>query len=277
MSAVRGSATLLKHAVLVVLALASLFPIYFMIATSVKNTMEFANQPWAPPNALQLVNYARALAVVLGPMLNSIVVVGVSVLAILLFSSMSAYSFAVLRFPGKELLYVLVFVLLLLPSFLTLVPLYLQITKLGLSHSYLALILPYVAGGQALAVFVLRAFFQGVSRELIEAARIDGAGDVRIYRSIMLPLSIPVLIAVGIINVIALWSDLLLPQLVLDQSHETVTMALVQFQGSAQTFGTPDFGPLMAAYVLSAIPLLLLFGFLMRYYVEGLTSGALKL
>ncbi len=139
------------------------------------------------------------------------------------------------------------------------------------------LILPYIASGQALSIFVLRTFFQGISYELVEAAKIDGAGDLRVYRSLVMPLSVPVLVSVGIVNLAPLWNDYLLPWLLLDSEHQTLTMALVFFQGNAITHSSSQFGPLMASYALAAVPLAILFGFLMRYYVERLTSGALKL
>lgn len=267
-----------KHLILAVLAVLSLFPIYFMLVNSLKDTLDVAVSPLSLPTVMEWGNFGTAWDVIGRPIVNTVVIVGVSLFGILLCSSMSAYAFAVLEFPFRKFLFGLVFVLLLVPGFLTLIPLFLQIQKLGLSDNYLGLILPYVAAGQAFSIFVLTTFFRGLARETVEAARIDGAGDFRIYRDIVLPLQRPILVTVGIINLIPLWSDLLLPQLILGERTQTVTMALVAFQGGAQSYGSPAFGPLMAAYVIAAIPLVLVFAFLMKYYVEGITSGgALKL
>lgn len=268
---------LVRMLILSLLALASLFPIYFVLVNSVKTTVQFSESQILLPDVWQWSNYSLAWAQIARPIINSCIIVFSSVVGIVLLASLSAYAFAILPLFGKRVLFGLIFVLLLIPGFLTLIPLFLQIKRLPFSDSYWAVILPYIAGGQAFAIFVLRTFFEGISKEVVEAARLDGAGDFRIYRSIAMPLSVPALISVGIINLVPLWNDYLLPQLLLDRAHRTVTMALVTFQGSAQSSTAPSFGPLMASYVLAAIPLSILFAFLMRYYVEGLTSGAVKL
>lgn len=269
-------ASLWKHLLLILLIMLSLFPIYFMLTNSLKNPLQYAENQWLPAGAAEWKNYVAAWRVVAPSIINSIVIVSVSTFCILLLSSLCAYAIAAMSFPGKRLVFASVFVLLLVPSFVTLIPLYLQIKRLGLP-SYSAVILPYVAGGQALSVFVLKTFFEGVPRELIEAARIDGASDFHIFRRIMLPLSYPVLASIGIINFVPLWNDYLLPHLLLDRRHQTITVALVAFQGNAQSHTAPNFGALMASYVLSAIPLAVLLSLLMRRYVEGLTSGAVKM
>jgi ABC-type glycerol-3-phosphate transport system permease component len=267
----------LRHVALLILVFLSLFPIYYILVNSPKNVLQYAQNPWLFPSDPHFENYIKAWAQVARPILNSTVIVLASVAAILLLSALSAYAFAQIPFPGSSFLFMLIFVLLLIPGFLTLIPLYLQIKRIGLTNSNWGLILPYIAGGQAFSIFVLRTFFQGLAKDLIEAAKIDGAGDLRIFRSIALPLSLPVLISVGIINLIPIWNDFLLPQLVLDREHRTLPMALVALQGNAQSHTAASFGTLMAAYALSAIPLLILFSFTMRYYIAGLTSGSVKM
>lgn len=266
-----------RQATLAILVALSLFPIYFILVNSIKNRLQYAQNSWLLPDAPQWQNYSEAWSKLSEPILNSTIIVVFSVAGILVMSSLAAYAFAQIAFPGRQALFLLIFMLLLIPGFLTLIPLYLQIKKLNLGNSYWGVILPYIAGGQAFSIFVLRTFFAGLAKELIEAAKIDGAGDLRIFRSIAIPLSMPVLTSVGIINLVPIWNDYLLPQLVLDRAHRTLTMALVSFQGNAQTHSAPDFGPLMAAYALSSVPLLILFSFLMRYYIEGLTSGSVKM
>jgi ABC-type glycerol-3-phosphate transport system permease component len=212
--------------------------------------------------------------------MNSILIVSVSVVGIVSFASMSAYSFTFLQFPLRRVLFTLVFVLLLIPGVLTLIPLYLQIKRLdffGISNSWGGLILPYIAAGQAFSIFVLRTFFGGISRDLIDAARVDGASEFHIFTRIVVPLSYPVIASVVVVNVVPLWNDYLLPSLLLEDKYRTLTMALVSLQGNAQTHSSSQFGTLMAAYVIACIPLAIIFAFLMRYYVQGLTSGALKL
>ena len=258
------------------LVLLSLFPIYFVLTNSFKTPVAFGQSTLNLPAHPDLGNYLAAWAQVGLPILRTLLIVLVSVLGILLTASLSAYAFAWLRFPGRQALFTLVFVLLLVPAFLTLIPLYLQIKAFGLSNQPLGLILPYIASGQAFSVLVLKTFFEQVPSELLEASRLDGANDAQVIRHVVLPLSLPVLVSVGIINLVPLWNDLLLPQLVLNRSSETATMALVEFQALAQSSTSTNFGALMAGYVLASIPLILIFSFLMRYYVEGLSSGAVK-
>lgn len=263
------------YIVLTALAFLNLFPIYYMLVNSVKTPVQFAQNAWLPPDTFQWNNYARAWEVVDGPMINTLIIVGVSVVGIVIIAALSSYAFAVLQFPGRNALFMLIFILLLIPSFLTLIPLFLQIKRLQLT-GYLSVIPAYIAAGQALSIFILTMFFRGISKELLEAARIDGANEFRIFTRLVLPLSGPALVSVAVINFVALWNDYLLPRLLLEREYSTLAMALVVFQGSAQSHSSPQFGPLMATYVFMAIPLALLLTFLMRRYVEGLTSGALK-
>lgn len=266
---------LINQAVLLVLGFLSLFPIYFTLVNSVKTPEQYARSAFNLPANPQWQNFARAWEVIAWPIFNTVFIVAVSVVAILILGSLSAYAFALLDFPGRRLLFGLVFALLLIPGFLTLIPLYLQIRELGLSNHF-AVILPYIAAEQAFTIFVLKAFFEGLPKELLEAAKVDGAGELFTFSRIVVPLSVPVLVSVGIINIVPLWNDFLLPQLVLSREYRTVTMALVAFQGNAESYTAPDFGALMASYALASVPLLILFSFLMRSYIEGLTSGSVK-
>lgn len=254
-----------------------MLPIYFILENSVKTPIDFATSTLNIPKHFEWNNYAVAWDKINTPILNSVIIIVISVLFIIIFSSMSAYAFAKIKFPFKNVLFLLIFSLLLIPGFLTLIPLYLQIKKLGLSDSYWALILPYIAGGQAFTIFVLKTFFDQLPGELFEAARIDGAGNIRVYTAIVLPLSVPICTTVGIINIVNLWNDYLLPSLLLDRAHQTLTVALVSFEASAGNYGLSDYGGMMAAYALASIPLLILFSVLMRNFVEGIASGSIKM
>lgn len=268
----------LRQAVLLSLGLLSLFPLYYSLVNSFKTPIQFAQNPLTLPTMLSAgsANYLKAWTQIGWPTINSLFITLTAVLATLLLAALTAYAFALVDFIGKRGLFAVVFVLLLVPDFLTLIPLYVQIKKLTLPSNYLALILPYIAAGQAFSILVLRTFFAQIPKELLEAARIDGANHVQVLTKIVLPLSVPILVSVGIIRFIPIWNDFLLPSLLLDEKHRTLTMALVKFQGSAESYSAPNYGALMAAYVLSALPLLALFSFLMRYYIQGLTSGSVK-
>ena len=270
----------LRYLLLIVLAICAIFPIFFLLINSTKTQLEFSTDPLALPNGIEWQNYKDAFDVIARPILNSVVIVVGGVLGIIAFACMSAYAFTFMDFPLRRVLFVLIFALLLIPGVLTLIPLYLQIKRLdfmGLNGNWGSLILPYIAGGQAFSIFVLRTFFGGISKDLIDAARVDGASEWHILGKIVVPLSIPVIVSVAVINIVPIWNDYLLPSLLLGQNYRTLTMALVSLQGNAMTNSSSQFGILMAAYAVACIPLAILFTFLMRYYVQGLTSGALKL
>ncbi len=269
-----------RHIILILLAFLALFPIGFLLINSVKTELAYARDPLALPTSFEWHQYEKAFHLIIRPISNSALIVSVSVLGIVAFAAMSAYAFTFMQFPLRRVLFGMVFILLLIPGVLTLIPLYLQIKRLdifGLSNSYGGLILPYIAGGQAFSIFVLRTFFGGISKDLVDAARVDGASEWHIFSKIVVPLSVPVLVSVAVVNIVPLWNDYLLPSLLLGERYRTLTMALVSLQGNAQTHSSSQFGTLMAAYVIACIPLAIVFGFLMRYYVQGLTSGALKL
>ncbi|WP_102126996.1 carbohydrate ABC transporter permease [Deinococcus planocerae] len=268
---------IVRQAVLVLFGLLALFPLYFSLVNSFKDRVQYAENLLNIPSTLHPENYAVAWAQIQGPLLNSVIVTVTSVLATLVLASLSAYAFALMDFPGRHLLFGITFALLLVPEFLTLIPLYVQIRNLTLPSNYLAIILPTIAAGQPFAILVLRAAFEAIPKDMLEAARLDGAGHLQLLRRIVLPISLPILISVAIIRLIPVWNEYLLPSLVLDEAHRTLPVALVNFQGGgAATAVTPNYGALMASYVLSAVPLLVLFAFLMRYYIQGVTSGGVK-
>lgn len=276
-SARQRTGGLARHLVVGALAAAALFPLYYLLVNSVKDRVTFAGNQLALPPAPVWSNYGRAWDALARPILNTVVIVGVSVALTLLCAALTAYAFSIIRFTGWKVVYFLTFILLLIPGFLLLLPLYLQITHLPISGGYLSIILPSVAATQAFSIVILKTFFDQIPRDLVDSARLDGAGDLRVFRSIVAPLSRPVLTSVAMIQVVALWNDYLLPQLVLEPKYRTVSVAMVAFTGNPGQDSAPDFGALMAGYVLSAVPLVVLFSFLMRAYVEGLTSGATKL
>lgn len=265
-----------SHLVLGTLAFFSLFPIYFVLVNCFKSYQQFVQNVLSFPTQLDLVNFATAWQVMAGPLLNTTLIALVSVTGTLVFGSLASYAFSHLKFPGQSVLFGSVLALLLIPAFLTLIPLYLEIKSFGLGGNLWGVILPYMASGQAFAILICTSFFRNLPGELFEAAKIDGASDLGIFLRIVLPLSLPVLATVTIISFLPIWNDLLLPQLILSRETQTVTMALVGFQGSAQSGTSTNFGALMAGYVISSLPLVLLFTLLMRYYVAGITSGAVK-
>jgi ABC-type glycerol-3-phosphate transport system permease component len=268
--AVRGAPSV---AILVVMAALMLYPLAFMVSTAFKSMDQFNAQFWLPAWPLHVEYFGGAWAAIAPYMLNSVIVTGASTAGVVVLACFSAYAFARFAFPGREIFYFLVIFLLMIPAVLTLVPTFLLIKSLGLMNTRWALILPYVAGGQVLAIFIMRAFFAGLPEELFEAARIDGAGELGAFWRIALPLTRPVLVTVAILQILSTWNDYVWPFLVLQNpAIQTLVVGLVNFQGRFYT----NWGPLMAGYTLASIPLLLLFFVGMRSFIAGLTAGALK-
>lgn len=270
----RIAITIPNIVVLSVLAAMTLYPLAFMAITSFKSLDQYNAQFWLPTWPLHLENYTSAWAAIAPYMLNSIIVTAASTVGVVALSVFTAYAFARFDFPGREFFYYLVIFLLMVPAVLTLVPSFLLVKSLGLMDTRWALILPYIAGGQVLAIFIMRSFFAGLPEELFEAARIDGAGELRVLWHIGIPLTKPILITIALLQILSSWNDYLWPFLVIQSnSLKTLVVGLVTFQGRFFT----DWGPLMAGYTLASLPLLILFFLGMRAFMEGLTQGGLKM
>lgn len=219
-------------------------------------------------------NYKRSWELIRPYMLNSFVVCGVTALGVLLISSMTAYTLSRNRFPGNRLVYYLIIGTMMFPGVLTFVPAYMIVRNLGLLNSYWAMILPYSAGGQVFAIFVMKGFFDGLPEDLFDAARIDGAGQLQSYWHIVLPLSKPVLSVVLIMNIIGVWNNFMWPFVTQsDGKYQVIASGLFVLATSAYA---SNFSTLFAAYMLSSIPLLILFIYATRPFIRGITSGAFK-
>jgi ABC-type glycerol-3-phosphate transport system permease component len=259
--------------ILIALVALTFYPFVFMIVTSLKSAKQYYANIWLPAWPLHLENYQQAWTAIAPYMLNSFMVAVASTIGVVVVSCLAAFAFARMSFPGREILYYLVIFLLMVPAVLTLVPTFLLIKNIGLMNSLWALILPYIAAGQVLSIFIMRAFFASLPEELFEAARIDGASELWVFLNIAVPLVRPVLVTIAILQVLSSWNDYVWPFLVLQSdSVQTLVVGLVNFQGRFYT----DYGPLMAGYALASIPLLILFFMAMRAFIEGLSQGALK-
>lgn len=273
MTGQRRLGTTLSAAALALLVLMTFYPFVFMVITSLKSAKQYYANIWLPAWPIHLENYQQAWAAIAPFMLNSFLVTVASTIGVVVVSCLAAFAFARMSFPGREILYYLVIFLLMVPAVLTLVPTFLLIKNVGLMNTLWALILPYIAAGQVLSIFIMRAFFASLPEELFEAARIDGASELWVFLNIAVPLVRPVLVTIGILQVLSSWNDYVWPFLVLQSdSVQTLVVGLVNFQGRFYT----DYGPLMAGYALASIPLLLLFFVAMRSFIEGLSQGALK-
>jgi multiple sugar transport system permease protein/raffinose/stachyose/melibiose transport system permease protein len=263
-----------RHLLLLLVCVLTFYPFAELIVMSLKSIDQFEIDPFGLSLPFHLVdNYSAAWDAISPYIFNSIIYSGVSAIGVLAFSSFPAYVFARFRFPLKEVLYYLIISLLMIPPVLTLVPQYVLISDLHLLNSRLALILPYIAGGQVFGIFLLRSFYANQPQELFEAAHIDGAGELQTFWRIALPLARPILGTLAVLNVVGTWNDIVWPTIVFsDQSLQNLSVGLTVFESEYNT----NWGPLFAGYVIAALPLLLLFAVVSRWFIEGLSSGALK-
>jgi ABC-type glycerol-3-phosphate transport system permease component len=218
--------------------------------------------------------YAYAWDVLRPYMLNTILVCLATVLGVVAIGSMSAYVFSRCRFRGRKFLFTLVLAFMMIPGVLTLVPSFLWVKQLGLLNTHWVLILPYIAGGQIFAIFLFKSFFDGLPGELFESARMDGASNLRMYWSIVLPLSKSVIAVVGIVNILGTWNNFLWPFITNSDSKYHVVSSGLYLMG--QSAVSSNYSTMFAAYVLASIPLLVLFLYATKPFMSGVTSGAFK-
>lgn len=249
-------------------------PFVWMLLGSLKTQGELLRVPptWLP-EAPTLDNFARLFERPFGRYFRNSAIVAVVVTAgNLLLSSMLGYALAHLRFPGKRVLFVAVLGCLMIPGLVTFIPQYVLIVNMGLANTLPALILPFLV--QPFSVFLMRQFFLGMPRELLEAGRIDGVGEIAIFFRIYLPLAGPAFATLGILSFLGSWNNFLWP-LVVSSSDSTYTLpvglALIS-TGQNQT----DYGLLLAGATVIVLPILVVFLFFQRHFVEGVASTGIK-
>jgi len=258
---------------LTLFVLFSFFPLIIMVLTSFKSKVQVSLGVFKLPDVIQWDNYSRAFDTVVPFALNSIIIAVCAVGGVLVVSALAAYAFARYRFPGREILYYLVIALMMVPAVLLLIPMFKLVVALDMLNTYAVVIIPQIASGCIIAVFLLRSFFAGLPEDLFESFRIDGAKEVRILRSLVLPLSKPILGTIAVLNFHSSWNDYIWPLVTInDKALKPIVTGIMSFSNEYST----DYGPMMAAYVLASVPLMLVISFAMKYFVDGLTSGAVK-
>jgi multiple sugar transport system permease protein len=256
------------------LSVAMLLPLVWMVLTSLKPEAEIVQfPPRLLPHSLTFQHYADVWDRI--PFarlyLNTIVFAGGVTVLSLLFDSMTAYALARLNFRGRHVVFVLILVMLMLPFQVTLVPLYDLLANLGWTDTLHGLIVPRATN--AFGIFFLRQFFLSLPKDLEEAARVDGAGEFRIYRQIVLPLAGPALLTLALFHFMYNWNDLLWPLLInQDADRQTLPSGLAQFMGQHVV----EYGLLMAASVLALLPVIVFFLLIQRRFVEGVATTGIK-
>jgi len=260
-------------ALLLFFAFCTLYPLYFMIISSVKTNAELQSNFFGFPIEPQFQYYSSALSKIKTYMTNSSIISGVSAVGVLIVSSLSAYAFARFQFRGKNVLFFTLLMFLMIPGVLTIIPQFVLVKNLGLINTPWAAILPFIASGQLVTIFVMRTFFEGIPKELFESIKIDGGSEFRCFANLVVPFALPIILSMGLVTVLNTWNEFFWPLLVLpDQQKMTLTVGLYRFMDQQQIL----YGQVFSAMSLASVPLMLLFSFTMKFFVQGLTSGAIK-
>ncbi|WP_342663648.1 carbohydrate ABC transporter permease [Paenibacillus taiwanensis] len=253
-----------------------LYPLLFVITASMKNNTEIFNDPWGLPAVFNMQNYRDALtnSYIGHYFANSLYVGVVATVSTLLLSTAIAYAVTRMKYPViSKLVYGMLLLSLLIPPASLLIPLYTLVKDFGLYNTPLALIFPYIAFGIPLTVFVLAAFLKSIPNELEEAGIIDGLNTFGILWRIIIPLTLPTLVTVFILNFINNWNEFVMANLFLsNEKLRTLPVAIVAF---ADKFNM-NYGAMTAAITISIIPVILIFALLQRRIIEGVTAGSVK-
>jgi multiple sugar transport system permease protein len=264
-----------RFVLLCVLALIFLAPIYWMLSTSLKPESDTVAVPvqWVPTRPT-LENYAEILnspdGNILRWTLNSVLTSFAYTLAVLVLGVLTAYPLSRLRFKGREAWFWFILSSLMVPGIVTLIPTYIMMIQLNWIDTYHALIWPGVAN--VFGVFMLRQFFSSIPRELEEAARMDGANSLQVIRHVILPLSVPALVTLGVFSFMGAWNNYVWPLFVVHGDLQTLPVGITMFSSRYVT----DYGKLMAGTAIAAIPVLVAYLIAQRYLVQGIALTGLK-
>jgi len=264
-----------RHAILVVLALLTLFPVILVISTAFKTESDVRLNPFGLFSSFSLENLISAWTVgrFADYLVNSILLTVPSTVLVVVVSTMAGYAFARLPFPGRTLMFYLVVVGLLVPFFTYMIPLYFQLRSMGLLNTLVGVILVLTLTGISFGTFFMRAFFSDLPQELEQAARVDGCSEWQIFVRVMLPLVRSGMGALAVFTFLGNWNNFLVPLLYLPGGdYRPLTTGLYQFTGGRSL----DIGPLAAGTLITIVPVIALFLVLQRQVTQGFISGAVK-
>lgn len=264
----------LGYILLFVMAAIVLLPIIWLYVSSFKSDADVISWPpsfWPQEWVFDQYKYVADAIPVLNMLKNTIIFAGSVTIISLFIDSLAAYAFARMHFKGKKILFNIILLTMMVPFQIIMIPLYIEEYKLGILDTYAGLILPRIAS--AYGIYLLSSFFMGIPKSLEEAARIDGMNDFQIYLKIIVPLSKPAFISLGIFHFMNNWNDLLYPMMLTSNVNmRTLSAGLAVLVGS----NSIKYGPTLAATAISITPLLALFLFGQRFFMEGITTTGVK-
>jgi len=267
------SARIMMHTVIILVAFLTIYPLFILVASSFKTNIQIYENIFGLSFPLHFEHYVIAYKQIYSGLVNSVIVTCGNIVLTLIISSMAGYAFACFRFPGKNILFFSMMMMMMVPYFLILTPQFIVSQRLGLLNTYLVQILPPSSAFAILSTFLITTHMESLPRSLFEMASIEGAGSFTTFTRIAIPLSKPILVVVTITNTISSWNNYIWP-LVAANSREVrpVILAITKITASAHQMPGVNF----AGYVLSSIPLMIVFIFATKPFVEGMTAGAVK-
>jgi ABC-type glycerol-3-phosphate transport system permease component len=255
---------------LVILALLTYIPFVSVLVNSFKDNAQFFTQFWLPTFPLHFDNYSKAWPIISQSILNSLIYSIPTVTLVLIISGLTGYAFARYRFWGRETIFLLMLILIMLPGILLVIPMFVEIKNFRWINTVQGIVFPWTAVQIPFGMFLMRTFFETLPREYFEAARLDGADELKLFYRIALPLATPAFSTLGILTLLFTWNDLIWPIItLLDSKRYPISIGVLAFSGSFST----DFGVTFAGYVLASVPLILVFVFTARRFMAGLQGG----
>lgn len=264
---------IILHTVMIISLIAVMYPLCLMVFGAFKSKTTYDLNKWLPAIPLRVMNIADAFNALSGYIVNTLIVAFAGIAGMIFFASMAAFSVSKLKFIGNKLCFGILLAITMLPGVLSLTPQLLLYKTLGLDGSLLAMIVPMWTGGTVWGVFLLRGFYAGLPNEIFEAADIDGAGAFQKFILIGVPLSMPIISTLIIMQITSVWSDYMWPKLIVRPELYPIAAGLTfvyETSGASQTLK-------YAGYLVASIPVICLFVFFNRFYVEGLASSGIKL
>jgi len=264
---------LVKHVWLWAMLVLIFLPFYVMFVVAFKDNTQFYNHPWILTRPLHWENWGVAWQTVGTGIANSIFLAITATLITMTVALLAAYVFGRYSFPGSNVIWSAILMLMLMPGVANLIPLFNLMKHLRLLNSLLGLAVVGAAGGQILALYVLRNFIEDMPQEYFECARIDGASHVQQIKHIVIPQCGGIISTLAILSFVGQWNNFILPLITIrDPERLPLAVKIYYLQGEY----VKQWGPLMAAYFISAVPLILLFAFTMRFFVRGIAEGGIK-
>jgi len=266
--------TIILFMIVGIMSLVALFPFYWMIISSFKTNAEiFSTQLNLIPESFIFKNYIDLFTTTNFPrwILNSIIVAVSTTVLGLFFSTFAGYAFAKYNFFAKNTLFIVVFLMMAVPRFVTVIPIFMLMSKLGLTNNYLALILPFAIN--PFAVFLMRQYIKNIPEDLLDSARMDGCNEFQIVIRIIMPIIKPSLGAAGIFILMMSWNDYLFPLILMTKEN---MMLFPVGLASLKTLYVVEYGMIMSGSFLSVLPLIIAFLLLQKQFIAGLTEGAVK-